>query len=71
MEVSEPGLVSKFNKRFKDQRTEFRQQYDKIEEKFKQILSSERRCLASESAESCGSSGGSSDFEEEEEAAGR
>ncbi len=63
VEVGEPTLISKFNRRFRDQRAEFRQQYDKIEEKFKQILSNERRCLASDSGESCGSS----DFEEEAE----
>ena len=52
--------ISSFNNRFKQQTAEFKQQYDLIEHKFKQILNNERKCLASTSPSSASSSTSSS-----------
>ena len=52
--------ISSFNNRFKQQTAEFKQQYDLIEHKFKQILNNERKCLASTSSSSASSSTSSS-----------
>ena len=41
--TAENQLISKFNRRFRQQKAEFKQQYEKIEQKFKQILSNEKR----------------------------
>ena len=52
-------LISNFNRRFKQQTFEFKQQYELIEQKFKQMFNSERKCMDYESSMSGSSSSNS------------